>query len=365
MYRALIVFLLVINSAWATDYIGRLAADESTQKGGDSSLDGSDALVSPSTEPLPGDASAPGVIVPDSEASEDRSPSPDDPALSPASFVHELEMVGVCKGSCVYLGDGLFLTAKHVINYAPAGTIIKIDGKQYGGRRKWQGPYDVGYLQMQGIPADWPAAKIALPDLMAESTPLTLSGVRTGEHPSLSDTEKKSQNGSVFLNLQDSSSVDGGDSGGGAFDAQGNLVGIIVEKVIDTRKTPSTTDDLNLPIAVIVPITACLEHLPITHLLPESESVPAPPEESADMPQFEYLLFSAVWCGPCRTVKATVKPQVEAAGITVTVVDTDQEPKQATKYNISSLPTWVLLKDGVEVWRETYGSAKSLLSHAK
>lgn len=358
--KSLLLWFVILNPVFATDYIGRLGGAE-PQKGGESSLASEDAGVSP-MESL--DDSAP-VVPPAVEASESRSPLPDETAPQPFSFIHELHLVNVCYGSCIYLGDGLFLTAKHVINDAPAKTVIKIDGVQYGGKRVWIKDHDVGYLQMDGIPSDWPAAKVALPDLMAAPTAVTLCGKTTGEHPAISDTEKKFSNESVALNLQDSSSVDSGDSGGGAFDEHGNLVGIIVEKMVNTHGTATLDDDTNLPVAMIVPLAVCHEDLPISYLIPPSETAPTPPMESANS-EFEYLLFSASWCAACRVVKASVLPEIEKAmGKKVTIVDTDAEPEKATKYNISSLPTWVLLKNGVEVYRESYGSVKSLMSHVK
>lgn len=347
MTRALIVFLFVFNSAWATDYVGRLAADEQ-QKGGDPSLSSEDAGGS-TTDILPGDASAPGVSESALGASADRSSLPDDPAPAPSSFVHKLEMVGVCSGSCVYLGDGLFLTAKHVINDAPNNTVVKIDGVQYGGRRHWIGDHDIGYLQMQGIPADWPVAKVSLTDLMDAPTAVNLYGMSTGEHPAISDITKIFHDESVSLNLQDSSSVDHGDSGGGCFDEQGRLVGIISAKIRDTNNTISPFDDVNLPIAIITALSACHEDLPIDHLIPESQVAPPAPVE--DGGGVTLLLFSASWCGPCKVVHQDVLPGVVASGIPVQERNYDTDHVDVSKYNITLLPTWIAVRNGTVIGR--------------
>lgn len=63
--------------------------------------------------------------------------------------------------------------------------------------------------------------------------------------------------------------------------------------------------------------------------------------------------FHANWCGPCRTL-APVLDQVaqEMQGKAVIgKIDIDSEQKTAAQFQITSVPTMVLFKDGKEVGR--------------
>jgi len=58
--------------------------------------------------------------------------------------------------------------------------------------------------------------------------------------------------------------------------------------------------------------------------------------------------FTASWCGPCRTLT----PMVEKLEITKFKVDADDCPDLLKKFNVRSLPTLVLLENGVEKSRK-------------
>lgn len=58
--------------------------------------------------------------------------------------------------------------------------------------------------------------------------------------------------------------------------------------------------------------------------------------------------FYADWCGPCRLLTPVVE---KIENTKLFKVDIDQSPDLATDYQISSIPTLVFLKDGVEVDR--------------
>jgi thioredoxin 1 len=59
--------------------------------------------------------------------------------------------------------------------------------------------------------------------------------------------------------------------------------------------------------------------------------------------------FSAEWCGPCRRMKSefnAVEETYDSKNISFGIVDVDISPDIARKYNISGLPTLVLIKNG-------------------
>ena len=60
--------------------------------------------------------------------------------------------------------------------------------------------------------------------------------------------------------------------------------------------------------------------------------------------------FWADWCGPCKMMGPVVDALSEEleGKIKVCKVNVDEEPELASKYNIMSIPTVILLKDGEE-----------------
>ena len=58
--------------------------------------------------------------------------------------------------------------------------------------------------------------------------------------------------------------------------------------------------------------------------------------------------FYADWCGPCRMIAPIVEElaQEMAGKVTIAKIDTDQAVNVAAKYEVTSIPTLILFKDG-------------------
>ena len=63
--------------------------------------------------------------------------------------------------------------------------------------------------------------------------------------------------------------------------------------------------------------------------------------------------FYADWCGPCKMVAPLVDELAHQhiGKILVAKVDTDRAPEVAAKYDIRSIPTLIIFRDGAEVER--------------
>jgi thioredoxin-like negative regulator of GroEL len=70
----------------------------------------------------------------------------------------------------------------------------------------------------------------------------------------------------------------------------------------------------------------------------------------------EVLFFNASWCGPCRQMKPIVTT-MRREGFHMRDIDVDRNKSLAEKYGISSIPTFVFVENGSEVYRFSGGTS--------
>jgi thioredoxin 1 len=77
---------------------------------------------------------------------------------------------------------------------------------------------------------------------------------------------------------------------------------------------------------------------------------------NADVPTV--VDFWAVWCGPCRMISPLLDELAEEFGgqVRVAKVNVDENPNTAANYNIRSLPTLLVFKNG-QVVEQLVGAA--------
>lgn len=74
------------------------------------------------------------------------------------------------------------------------------------------------------------------------------------------------------------------------------------------------------------------------------------------------IMFSAAWCGPCNATKPVFhKLQQEMKEVDFQLVDVEEEDELALQYNITAVPTFVLLMDNQEVVRRAGGMSEEKL----
>jgi len=65
--------------------------------------------------------------------------------------------------------------------------------------------------------------------------------------------------------------------------------------------------------------------------------------------------FHALWCSPCKMQSPILKEIATDLGdkIKVIKIDVDQNSEIASRYNVQSVPTLIIFKNGKLVWRQT------------
>ena len=66
----------------------------------------------------------------------------------------------------------------------------------------------------------------------------------------------------------------------------------------------------------------------------------------------EVIDFWATWCGPCKLMNPIIdEVEKENPDLTITRIDIDSNKDMVEQYNIQSVPTYIILKDGKEIDR--------------
>jgi thioredoxin 1 len=65
--------------------------------------------------------------------------------------------------------------------------------------------------------------------------------------------------------------------------------------------------------------------------------------------------FSAEWCGPCKVLGPILKEVKDEVGDSVKIIkiDVDKNQQLSARYKVMGVPTLILFKDGVQVWRQS------------
>ncbi len=65
--------------------------------------------------------------------------------------------------------------------------------------------------------------------------------------------------------------------------------------------------------------------------------------------------FSAEWCGPCKQLAPILEQLKSRVGETAKIIkiDVDRNRSVADQFQIRSVPTIILFKDGKSVWRQS------------
>jgi thioredoxin 1 len=72
--------------------------------------------------------------------------------------------------------------------------------------------------------------------------------------------------------------------------------------------------------------------------------------------------FTADWCNPCKKTKPIVEElNRESVDVRFQIIDVDIEGELARKFEIKSVPTFIVIQDGQEIKRTTGAQTREQL----
>lgn len=73
--------------------------------------------------------------------------------------------------------------------------------------------------------------------------------------------------------------------------------------------------------------------------------------------------FFAEWCGPCKTMSPILKEvkDVLQDQVSIIKIDVDKNQPLAAKYQVKGVPTFIIYKEGKQVWRQSGAVPKTEL----
>lgn len=73
------------------------------------------------------------------------------------------------------------------------------------------------------------------------------------------------------------------------------------------------------------------------------------------------LYFTAEWCNPCKRVRPIVEELNRDNEYKFRIIDVDSEMELAKKFEVLSIPTFIVINDNVEIKRTTGAQTKEQL----
>ena len=78
--------------------------------------------------------------------------------------------------------------------------------------------------------------------------------------------------------------------------------------------------------------------------------------------EFVVVDFFADWCGPCRMISPFLEEIQQEQGVEIVKVNIDESPDIASKYDIMSIPTLMIFKNGEKVSVNVGSASKARLA---